>query len=46
MFHAGVDAEGPPRAVIVLVHGFNAHSGMIWAAEQFRRMGWRLMRSI
>ena len=28
--------EGTPRAVIVLVHGFNAHSGyMIWPAEQF-----------
>ena len=28
--------EGAPRAVIVLVHGFNAHSGyMIWPAEQF-----------
>ena len=27
--------EGTPRAVIVLVHGFNAHSGyMTWAAEQ------------
>lgn len=30
----------PPRAVIVLVHGFNAHSGyMIWAAEQFAARG-------
>src|SRR6185436_11403481 len=28
--------EGTPRAVIVLIHGFNAHSGyMIWPAEQF-----------
>jgi acylglycerol lipase len=32
--------EGTPRAVIVLVHGFNAHSGyMIWAAEQFATHG-------
>ena len=31
---------GAPRAVIVLVHGFNAHSGyMIWAAEQFAARG-------
>ena len=28
--------EGTPRAVIALVHGFNAHSAyMIWPAEQF-----------
>lgn len=28
--------EGTPRAVTVLVHGFNAHSGyMAWPAEQF-----------
>lgn len=28
--------EGTPRAVIALVHGFNAHSGyMVWPAEQF-----------
>ena len=32
--------KGTPRAVIVLVHGFNAHSGyMIWAAEQFAAHG-------
>ena len=32
--------NGAPRAVIVLVHGFNAHSGyMIWAAEQFAARG-------
>jgi len=25
-------AEGSPRAVMILVHGFNAHSGyMVWA---------------
>ena len=31
---------GTPRAVIVLVHGFNAHSGyMIWAGEQFAAHG-------
>lgn len=28
--------EGTPRAVTVLIHGFNAHSGyMAWPAEQF-----------
>lgn len=27
---------GNPRAVVVLIHGFNAHSGyMVWPAEQF-----------
>jgi alpha-beta hydrolase superfamily lysophospholipase len=32
--------EGTPRAVIALVHGFNAHSGyMTWAAEQFAAHG-------
>jgi alpha-beta hydrolase superfamily lysophospholipase len=32
--------EGTPRAVIVLVHGFNAHSGyMAWAGEQFASHG-------
>ena len=32
--------EGTPRAVIALVHGFNAHSGyMIWAGEQFAAHG-------
>jgi acylglycerol lipase len=32
--------NGAPRAVIVLVHGFNAHSGyMVWAAEQFAARG-------
>src|SRR5262245_39193385 len=32
--------KGTPRAVIVLVHGFNAHSGyMIWAAEQYAAHG-------
>jgi len=31
---------GTPRAVIVLVHGFNAHSGyMIWAGERFAAHG-------
>src|SRR4051794_19105116 len=33
-------AEGNPRAVICLVHGFNAHSGyMIWPAEKFAAHG-------
>ena len=32
--------EGKPRAVIVIVHGFNAHSGyMTWAGEQFSAHG-------
>ena len=32
--------EGSPRAVMVLVHGFNAHSGyMIWPGEQFSANG-------
>lgn len=34
------DAVGEPRAVIVLVHGFNAHSGyMTWPAEQLAAEG-------
>jgi alpha-beta hydrolase superfamily lysophospholipase len=38
--HAVMEPEGTPRAVIVLVHGFNAHSGyMTWAAEQFAAHG-------
>ena len=36
IFMRSWNPEGEPRAVIVLVHGFNAHSGyMIWPAEQF-----------
>ena len=32
--------EAAPRAVMVLVHGFNAHSGyMVWPAEQFAAKG-------
>ena len=32
--------EGTPRAVIALVHGFNAHSGyMTWPGEQFASHG-------
>ncbi|MCO6511044.1 MAG: lysophospholipase [Aridibacter famidurans] len=32
--------KGRPRAVMVLVHGFNAHSGyMVWPAEQFTANG-------
>ena len=32
--------NGRPSAVIVLVHGFNAHSGyMVWPAEQFSAHG-------
>lgn len=32
--------EGVPRAVLVIVHGFNSHSGQyLWAAEQFAANG-------
>lgn len=32
--------EGNPRGVMILIHGFNAHSGyMIWPAEQFAANG-------
>lgn len=32
--------EGNPRGVMILIHGFNAHSGyMIWPAEQFAAHG-------
>src|SRR5688572_1963999 len=32
--------EGQPRAVILLVHGFNSHSGYyLWAAEQLLELG-------
>jgi len=32
--------EGSPRAVMILVHGFNAHSGyMVWPGEQFSAKG-------
>ncbi len=32
--------EGPPRGVIILVHGFNSHSGYyLWAAEQLLASG-------
>ncbi len=32
--------EGNPRAVMVIVHGFNSHSGQyLWAAEQFAANG-------
>ena len=34
------NAEGNPRAVMILVHGFNAHSGyMVWPGEQFSANG-------
>jgi alpha-beta hydrolase superfamily lysophospholipase len=33
-------AEGKPRAIMILVHGFNAHSGyMVWPGEQFSGKG-------
>jgi acylglycerol lipase len=32
--------EGKPRGVMILIHGFNAHSGyMVWPAEQFAANG-------
>ncbi len=32
--------EGNPRAIAILIHGFNAHSGyMVWPAEQFAANG-------
>lgn len=34
------EPAGKPRAVMVLIHGFNAHSGyMVWPAEQFAADG-------
>lgn len=33
-------AEGKPRAALVIVHGFNSHSGQyLWTAEQFAANG-------
>jgi acylglycerol lipase len=32
--------EGNPRAIMILIHGFNAHSGyMVWPGEQFASNG-------
>src|SRR5437764_13517276 len=32
--------NGTPRAVMILIHGFNAHSGyMVWPGEQFSANG-------
>ncbi|HEV8590544.1 MAG TPA: alpha/beta hydrolase [Pyrinomonadaceae bacterium] len=32
--------EGTPRGIMILVHGFNAHSGyMVWPGEQFAKNG-------
>ena len=32
--------EGKPRAIMILIHGFNAHSGyMVWPGEQFAANG-------
>ncbi|WP_312166652.1 alpha/beta hydrolase [Phenylobacterium sp.] len=32
--------EGPPRAVVVISHGFNSHSGQyLWVGEQLAAMG-------
>ena len=33
-------AEDPPRAIVVIVHGFNSHSGYyVWTGEQFANHG-------
>lgn len=33
--------DGPPKAVVVLCHGFNSHGGLyIWTAEQFVKHGY------
>ena len=33
-------ADGKPRGIMILVHGFNAHSGyMVWPGEQFSANG-------
>src|SRR5215470_15885775 len=40
IFTRSWEPTGKPRAVMILVHGFNAHSGyMIWPAEQFAAHG-------
>jgi len=32
--------EGKPRGIMILIHGFNAHSGyMVWPAERFAANG-------
>ena len=37
---AWMPRQGKPRAVMILIHGFNAHSGyMQWPAEQFAASG-------
>jgi alpha-beta hydrolase superfamily lysophospholipase len=34
------EPEGTPRGIMILVHGFNAHSGyMVWPGEQFAKNG-------
>jgi len=34
------EASGTPRAIMILIHGFNAHSGyMVWPGEQFSANG-------
>ncbi len=40
IFTRSWQAEGTPRGVIVIVHGFNSHSGQyLWAAEEFSKNG-------
>ena len=41
IFYRNWKADGEPRAVIVIVHGFNSHSGYYqWTAEQFTAHGY------
>jgi acylglycerol lipase len=40
IFTRSREAAGKPRGVVVIVHGFNSHSGQyLWAAEQFTKNG-------
>ena len=40
IFTRSWQAATPPRGVVVIVHGFNSHSGQyLWAAEQFASNG-------
>lgn len=40
IFTRNWQTEGAPRGVVVIVHGFNSHSGQYeWAAEQFTKNG-------
>lgn len=40
IFTRSWEAEGSPRGVVVIVHGFNSHSGQyLWTGEQFAKNG-------